>query len=254
MSNLSPPNLAQNIEIKEIPEMSRIHRPESSNSNAVDLQLEDPTKMGEGSFMSNPPDPVDLKSPPQEDRNQHTFSGKFSQKSKELRPGAGQTGSTMHIKSFSGYGSIKDSVQKETLMSPGVEVQDLDIPHLAEQFVGTGEVSKVQAVLHPDEDFDYEREYQKTREDLQLQNEQLLQEQSHNSTMLMESIKDNQNSQLWGRRHKKTRSSSSSSWATRKTCKSPCPRASKTCRSGLTQGTGTWRRTTSRRSRGPPSG
>lgn len=205
ISHLSQPNMTQNIEIKEIPEMSMIHRTESATYNVINLKTDDNSKNGEGSFMSNTPNqekPVEVETPKTKDVKQHTFSGKFSNKSKEVRPVNDQTESTMNIKSFSNYGSIKDSVQRETLMSPGVEIQDIDLPHMNDQFIGVSDqmnLVHLEKNGHGDDDYDFEKEYHKTREDLQKQNENLLNNQSHNSTMLMESVKDNQNSQIWGK-------------------------------------------------------
>jgi hypothetical protein len=196
--------MTQNIEIKEIPEMSMIHRTESATYNMVNLKTEGDSKANEGSFMSNPLEQVkvvDKESPSPKDIKQHTFSGKFSNKSKEVRQVNDQTESTMNIKSFSNYGSIRDSVQKENLMSPTVEIQDIDLPHMNDQFVGVSD--QMNLVQHNslgqvDDDYEFEKHYQKNPEDLHQQNENLMFNQSHNSTMLMESVKDNHGSQIWG--------------------------------------------------------
>ena len=113
-----------------------------------------------------------------------------------------QTESTMNIKSYSGFESLKDSIKRQSLISPGVEIHDIEIPLLDENLHDTPVQFDNPAGPGGDDDFEFEKEYYETKEELQLQlqneNENQLFDQSHNSTMLMESVKDNQISHIWG--------------------------------------------------------
>ena len=229
MSIISVPNATQNIEIKEIPEMSMIHQTESAMQNVINIATNEDLKLQEGSFMSEQKDPqeIPVESPIITRRNEQTFSRGFSNNSKEGPRVVDQTESTMNIKSFSNYESQRDSAKREHLMSPGVLIQDVSIPHINDNFVEGGSAEKEEK--RGENDIDYEKEYYKTREELEKQSENHLFNQSHNSTMLMESMKDHHNSQLWGKHHQKMRKPSSVNSIRHRTCKSPCQGRSRTC-------------------------
>jgi len=195
MSEFSGSNNHHNIEIKEMPETSKIHKTESINIHIPNFRNEKDSNK-EGSFMTQ--------------ENLHTdqqVNKEFANELKEEPRVNDQTESTMNIKSFSNFESIKDSIKRKSLISPEVEINDIDIPQLDDQqIMDHNEIDE--HVLDPeldpelDENFDFEKEYYKTKEDLNLQNENHLFNHSHNSTMLMESVKDNQISQVWGKANK----------------------------------------------------
>jgi hypothetical protein len=193
MSTFSGSNNHHNIEIKEMPETSKIHKTESVNIQIPHIQKDNSNKE-EGSFMTQD-NKLNNNFPHDEDHELEKIP------SNEFKDGPrinDQTESTMNIKSYSGFESLKDSIKRQSLISPGVEIQDLDIPLLDDQIVQDQMQHDNDIDPELDEDFDFDKEYYKTKEDLNMQNENHIFNQSHNSTMLMESVKDNQISHVWG--------------------------------------------------------
>lgn len=183
-----------NIEIREIPDNSMINAGQSATNHIPNGAMQPEIKQGDASFMSD----QEL-----ENLNQDIYFQEGNipqQETNKLPQRAEQTDSTMNIKSYSNLESQRDSVKMENLRSPGVEIQDIDIPQLNENFIEDQQMEN-NIELPEMERVDFEREYYKTREELRRQSEALDHQmfvQSHNSTMLMESVQDHQGSQIWG--------------------------------------------------------
>ena len=142
------------------------------------------------------------------DQNQHLIENQSyeheEENLKELPQRGEETDSTMNIKSFSNFESIKDSVKMENLKSPNTEIQDINIPQMNEDFIEEQVISN-NLPKSKDDHNDFENNFYHTRKELKEQSEALENQvfvQSHNSTMLMESVQDNQTSQMWGNYNK----------------------------------------------------
>lgn len=190
-----------NIEIKEMPETSKVHRVESANHEKLQTATGKDTKSEKTSFMSQKHQPRIEDSPVINTKNGQ-FLGLGPENAKEARPINGQTGSTMNIKSFSGYDSVKDSAKHDELMSPGVEIQDINIPDVynqPESMEDAMQEEDTRAAAVERHGLDFEKNIYKTAENYIREHDNPLYRPSNNSTMLMESIKDNQISGIWGR-------------------------------------------------------
>ena len=176
-----------NIEIKEIPDNSMFHG-ESATNHVPNVALQGEVKKEDGSFMSD-----------QKYQNNIQVERIYPGNEENKHPTAQQTDSTMNIKSFSNLESQRDSVQFENIRSPGGEITDMNIP-LNQNFMEEHPMNN--NIQFPEIDqTDFEKEYYKTREELRQQSEAVehhMYVQSHNSTMLMESVQDHQGSQIWG--------------------------------------------------------
>ena len=124
-----------NIEIKELPDTSIMHNIESANNNVLNVALHQKVELEDDSFMS------ENKNFPENqiDQNQHLIENQSyeheEENLKELPQRGEETDSTMNIKSFSNFESIKDSVKMENLKSPNTEIQDINIPQMNEDFI-----------------------------------------------------------------------------------------------------------------------
>lgn len=188
-----------NIEIKEMPETSKVHKVESVNYEVPQAATGNESKREKASFMSQT-NQARMPESPDLHAQAHEFMRLASENSKARPAVDDQTGSTMNIKSYSGYESLKDSIHKETLMSPGVEIQNVHIPEI---HVHAGLADDVPGGYYKErtperQNEDFEQSHYKTTENYLQQHEHQLRQQSNNSTMLMESIKDHQISGIWG--------------------------------------------------------
>lgn len=182
-----------------MPETSKVHKVESAHREKAKLATGDDSKIEKASFMSQN-NQVRVEDSPDLELKHAEFVEEAPDIAKERRPVNGQTGSTMNIKSYSGYDSAKHSVNKEELMSPEVEIQNIDIPGVYNQERDTEDTlqHKRGASAMEERALDFEKNMYRTAENYR-EFENPVYRQSNNSTMLMESIKDHQISGIWGK-------------------------------------------------------